>query len=391
MSFRKKVKKNQPKVALDSINSLVVGSYKTGKTRLWKEVVELHYDDPEEALLIAFEAGYETWELENIIPVHEEGSDETLWRVWDYFKKEITKGLVQEAKEGRKVKLLGIDTADRAIDAATAWILHDRGQKYGRKFTSLQEFADDKNISENGWVALYDELKRPFDALKNAGYGIMSLAWTKEKQTTTYSGMMYNSIELMMSATAKKVFESQAHFICCLFNEVVVMDKSGNELEENAKDKKKRDVATNFHETRPVMYFRPSEYISIAGGRFTDLPEKVDYSAENYLKVFEEAVKGQLKKTKKSVEELKTEQTEEKDEKAKVFAEEQELKENSPDGIFAEIGELVTKMTADQKKEVANKFDALFGEKNYKQHKGNAEELKKALLACQEVLGIEGE
>ena len=124
----------------------------------------------------------------------------------------------------------------------------------------------------------------------------MSLAWTKEKETTLYNGMKYNSIELMMHATGRKIFESQASLICRLFNEVSVLDKSGNEMNENIKDKTTRK-GSNFHETRTVMVFRPTEYISIAGGRYTDLPdEPVEYSAQNFLKVFEDAVKGQLKR-----------------------------------------------------------------------------------------------
>lgn len=329
MSFRKKVKNNTPKVELHSIDSLIAGSYKTGKTRLWKEATELHYASPGDVLLLAFEAGYETWELENIIPIHQEGSDDELWKVWEFFKKEVVPGLVKEAKEGRVTKLLGIDTADRCIDAATAWVLRDRAKRYGitAGIASLQALGEASNNKENGYTALYEEMKKPFDALKNAGYGKMSLAWTKEKETTLYNGMKYNSIELMMHSTGKKIFESQASLICCLFNEVSVLDKSGNEMMENVKDKKQREKGSNFHETRTVMVFRPTEYISIAGGRYTDLPvEPVEYSAQNFLKVFEDAVKGQLKKTKKNIEELKVEQEQERDELAKEFGEQEEAK-----------------------------------------------------------------
>ncbi len=42
------------------------------------------------------------------------------------FQKAVVPELVQEAKTGRIVKLIGVDTADRAIDACTAWILNDR-------------------------------------------------------------------------------------------------------------------------------------------------------------------------------------------------------------------------------------------------------------------------
>ncbi|OPH61835.1 hypothetical protein BC351_00925 [Paenibacillus ferrarius] len=367
MSFRNKVRTNTPKVELHSIMSLIVGGYKTGKTRLWKEATELHYTDPEEAMLIAFESGYETWELENIIPVHEEGSDEDLWKVWEFFKKDIVSGLVQEAKTGRKVKLIGVDTADRCVDAATAWLLRDRAKKYGvLKIVSLQELGDVSNNKENGYSALYEEMKKPFDALRNAGYGICSLAWTKEKETTLYNGMKYNSVELMMHATAKKIFESQASLICCLFNEVVVMDKSGNELTDNIKDKKNKEKGSNFHETRTVMVFRPTEYISIAGGRYTDLPtEPVEYSAENFLKVFEDAVKGQLKKTTKSVQELKIVQQEESDEKAKGFAEGVEETENAEllaVQLIESITEETNRFNVSIKKVIIPEFTKIFKE-----------------------------
>jgi hypothetical protein len=372
LSYRNKVKTNTPKVALHSIDSLIAGTYKTGKTRLWKEVTELHYVNPEDVLLLAFEAGYETWELENIIPIHEEGSDEDLWKVWEFFKKDVVSGLVKESKEGRVVKLLGIDTADRCVDAATAWLLRDRAKKYGvSKIISLQELGDVSSNKENGYTALYEEMKKPFDALKNAGYGKISLAWTKEKETTLYNGMKYNSIELMMHATAKKIFESQASLICCLFNEVVVVDKSGNELTDNIKDKKNKEKGSNFHETRTVMAFRPTEYISIAGGRYIDLPtDPVEYSAENFLKVFEDAVKGQLKKTTKSIDVLREEQSKEREEKSMDVPSVDEINESPKEetvvrslkNVQEEIKKALSLHMKDEKKtaDISDNFKRIF-------------------------------
>ena len=384
MGFRNKVKKNVPKVELQSIITLVAGGYKTGKTRLWKEVTEAHYSSPEEALLLAFEDGYETWELDEIVPLHAEGTDDTLWKVWDFFKKQVVPDLVKEAKEGRIAKLIGVDTADRAIDACTAWILHNRGKKYGKDFVSLQDISD--NTKENGWSALSEELRKPFDTLKNAGYGLFYIGWTKEKETTLHNGLKYNSIQLMMNNTGKKVFESQASLICCLFNETTVYDRTGKELEDNIKDKKNRDVATNFHETKTMMYFRPSEFVEIAGGRYTDLPEKVEYSAENFLKVFEDAVKGQLKKTNKSVEEIKVTEQQERQEKANETADKLEAENNDPKAILKKVDDIVSKMTQEQKVKAAEGFEKEFKVKNYKQEAGNVENLKKALKIVEDIV-----
>ena len=375
MSFRSKLRNNVPRVALESITTLVVGDIKTGKTRLWKEVTEQHYVKPEEAILMAFEDGYETWELDEIIPLHAEGADTDLWKVWDFFKKQVVPGLVEEAKNGRIAKLIGVDTVDRAIDACTAWILHDRKRKYGKTFESIQDISESTGGKENGWTALGDELKKPFDTLKNAGYGLFYLGWTKEKETTLYDGRKYNSLQLAMANTGRKVFASQASLICCLHNEVNIFNKDGEVMEDNAKSKSGKELASNFHESKTMMYFRPSEFIEIAGGRYTDLPDKVEYSAENFLKVFEEAVKGQLKKTKTSVEDLKKNEEEEKEEKAKDTAEKLE----SPEALMEEIKGMIDSMTLDQKKIAAEGFEDAFGVKNYAQEKDNPENLKIAL------------
>ncbi|MEC0382983.1 AAA family ATPase [Bacillus velezensis] len=383
MSFRKKIKNNTPKVELQSIMTLVAGGYKTGKTRLWKEVTELHYPNPEEVLLLSFEDGYETWQLDNIVPLHDEGTDKNLWKVWDYFKKTVVPELVQEAKTGRSVKLIGVDTADRAIDACTAWILYDRNKRYGKTFESLQDISESTNGKENGWTALYEELKKPFDTLKNAGYGLMFLAWTKEKETTLYDGMKYNSVQLMMPNSGRKVFESQASLICCLHNEVSVLDKQGNELEDNIKDKKGRDKASNFHDTKVMMYFRPSEYVEIAGGRYTELPEKVEYSAENFLKTFENAVLGQIKKTNRTVHEIKKEEEQLREEKVQEAA---EKAANDPQTYLDEITFLVSDQPPAVKRQLADAYATKFdGQKNYKQL-NSVEDLKEALIITKSVL-----
>ncbi|MGG0667837.1 AAA family ATPase [Lederbergia citrisecunda] len=377
MSFRKKIKNNVPRVALESITTLVAGDIKTGKTRLWKEVTEMHYVKPEEALLLAFEDGYETWELDEIIPLHAEGTDKDLWKVWEYFKKDVVPGLVKEAKEGRVAKLIGVDTADRAIDACTAWVLNDRKRKYGKVFESIQDISESTGGKENGWTALHDELKSAFDTLKNAGYGLFYLAWTKERETTLYDGRKFNSLELAMSNTGRKVFASQASLICCLHNEVNILNKDGEILDDNAKSKSGKVLASNFHETKSMMYFRPSEFIGIAGGRFTDLPEKEEYSAENFLKVFEEAVKGQLKKTTTSVEDLKKNEDVEKQEKADETAERMEV--ISTEELMKEIHAIIENMNLAKKTKAAEGFEEAFGVRNYLQEKDNPTNLKKAL------------
>lgn len=368
MSFRKKVKNIVPKVDLQSYMIGFVGGYKSGKTRLWKELIETFYPEQKEAgLLLAFEPGYNTWELDSVIPMHDYD--------WKFFKGEVVKGLLEEAKNGRVTKVLGIDTADRLMDMATEYILDELNKKYGKKMKTLQEVAETIK-GTNGYMLLKQEVWKQVDLLKNAGYGIIWLAWTKEKETTTRDDLKYNSIELKMSKTGADIFESQADLIVTLHNEVTVMDKLGNELEENLKNKGGKEQAAKYHSTEAYMYFLPSSYIGIGGGRFTDLPEKVPYGVQNFLDVFENAVKGQLKKTTKTISELKNEEGQVREDKVKEFVD--KVNEPDPNEVLEEINSLVSDIERDKKLELSERFKEAFGEGNYKQLK-TVEELNKAL------------
>ncbi|WP_079709779.1 AAA family ATPase [Paraliobacillus ryukyuensis] len=353
MGFRSSVKKNIPKVDLQDYNVLVAGDYKSGKTRLWKEVMELFFpDDPDAATLFAFEEGYNTWELESVVDMHNKG--------WEFFRSEVVPDLVQEAKDGRITKVIGVDTVDKLIDSASEWLIKKWNKKYGVQYESIQEHNENIN-TENVWIALKDEIWTQIDKLKNAGYGFFWLAWTKVKETTTIDGLKYNSVELMMNTTGQKIFKSQADLICCLYGDVVVTDKDGNELDENLKTKKNKEVASNFHETEINMYFRPSNFIEIAGGRFTNLPDKETYSAENFLRVFEEAVKGQLKKTKQSVEDIKKDQAKKREDNTKEFAEQEESKLSSGELVEQIDNEIIRLKKIKKQKELVKEFNKLFG------------------------------
>ncbi len=56
-------------------------------------------------------------------------------------------------------------------------------------------------------------------------------------KTTLYDGMKYNSIQLMMPNSGRKSL-SRRQVLFSLHNEVSVLDKQGNELDDNIKDKK---------------------------------------------------------------------------------------------------------------------------------------------------------
>ncbi|QSF43463.1 AAA family ATPase [Paenibacillus tianjinensis] len=374
--FRKNVRTNIPKVDLQSYKTIIASGYKGGKTRLYKELTELHYpNEPEADLHIAFEPGEKSWHLRNTIALYDQE------KPWEYFKNEIVRGLVEEAKTGSVTKLIGIDTVDRCIENCSDYIIELCSKKYGKKFTSLQDITQSTN--ENGYILLQTELAKQFDILTKIGIGFIYICWTKEKEVTTIDGVKYNSLELMMNATGKKVFESQADLICCLHTEVKVTDKKGEVIEENEKTKKGKEIASNFHTTEVQMYFRPSNYISIAGGRFTNLPEKVEYGAENFFKVFKEAVEGQIGNVNKSFEDIKSEEIINREEKAKEFAEAEDKTANAED-LIAQIDAETKRFTSnDLKEKVVPKFTELLGSPNYRKAE-DVEKLEEALKFIKE-------
>lgn len=369
--FRKNVRTNIPKVDLQSYKIILASGYKGGKTRLYKELTELHYPNDFDAdLHCAFEPGEKSWHLRNTIALYDQP------KPWEYFKNEVVKGLVEEAKSNPVTKVIGIDTVDRCIDSCAEYIIEQASKKYGKKFTSLQDITQSTN--ENGYILLQDELSTQFNILTKLGIGFIYICWTKEREISTIDGLKYNTLELMMSTTGKKVFESQADLICCLHTEVKVTNKDGEVIEENEKTKKGKDVASNFHTTEVKMYFRPSNYISVAGGRFTNLPEKVDYGAENFMQVFREAVEGQIGDVGRSIEEIKVDEVSRREEKAKEFAE-QENEKQTTEQLIEKITEETKRFESnDLKDRVVPKFTELFGSPNYRKSE-DIEKLQEAL------------
>jgi hypothetical protein len=196
----------------------------------------------------------------------------------------------------------------------------------------------------------------------------MTLVWSKEKETTLRNGNKFMSIDMMMSATGKKIFESQASLICALYNDTVILDKDGNELEENIKDKKGKDKASAFHETQVMMLFRPNEFVSIGGGRYVNLPsEPVPYSSKEFMRIYEEAVKGQMDaESKKNIVQIEEEQEAVQEKLAQEFAESEEKKASAED-LINDIQVEVDKLNQSEKTEkIVPKFKEIFGTPNFR-------------------------
>jgi len=356
------VEANVPKVDLQSYIVLCVGQIKSGKTRLWKELIEFLYpDEPEAGLLLAWEDGYKSWKLKSLVPLHK------YVNAWLEFKTKIVPDLVKEAEGNPKTKLIGLDTVDRMYDACCTYILEKMSKKYAKNFTSIGEVGQVTKNADNAYNLVAEEITRELKKLKNAGYGLIELGWTKPIEEETVDGLKFSTLQMSLSKSARKPFESEADLICCLYPETKVLNKAGEELEENAVNSKGKEIASKFHSTEVNMYFRSNNYISISGGRFLNLPEKVAYSVENFMEVFENAVKGQLDFN-DDYEEIKSVEIKEREESAKPV---EEVKLEESITIEKSLEELISEIKAkgfelkDNKKPMT-KVNKIIGNLKYK-------------------------
>jgi hypothetical protein len=105
----------------------------------------------------------------------------------------------------------------------------------------------------------------------------------------------------------------------------LVVDK---EVSGDIEDVKKRTAKTSVS-----MHFRSNGEID-CGGRFTDLPISLPYSAENYIKAFEQGVKSSILKPVTDQDIKKMAETQEKENEAKA---EEYSKQLSVDEMVAEV------------------------------------------------------
>jgi hypothetical protein len=353
LGFRDKVIENIPNVDLQSYKLLIVGQIKSGKTRMWKELMELLYpNNPEAGLLFAWEDGYKSWKLNSLIPLHEYPN------AWEYFKTEIVPDLIKESKENPVTKVLGFDTIDKMHEAVSKYVLKKMSAKYARTFTSIGEIGNSTKNADNGYTLIAEEINGEMKKLKNAGYGLLWLGWTKENETETVDGLKFQSLEMALSNSARKPFESQADLICCLYPETKVLNKAGDELEENAVNKGGKEIASKFHSTEVFMYFRSNNYINISGGRFLDLPEKVPYGVKNFMEVFENAVKGQLDDG-ENIEKLRTQEIKNREDHAKG------LPEKDSKETIEDIVEQIKAVAIEKKSKKIKGINPILGDMKY--------------------------
>lgn len=317
MGRLKNIKPNQVKVRLEDYIHLILGEGKTGKSTLFRDLVNLHYEgDMSKGLLLAFEPGYKA--LDGLYP-----QDIDDWDDWEDILDELI-----EDKKSLPYKFIAIDTIDKFVDMAIDKTLRESKKKDGKKVESINSAFGGYNRGKEYCLKI---MKDSLDKLHKNSYGIFLIGHTKLKKKNTgitlADGQEYMQLSSNLTGDYEAIFRDLADMMTFL-----VVDKEVSGDIENVK--------TRTAKTSVSMHFRSNGEID-CGGRFKDLPISLSYSAENYIKAFEKGVKSSILKTvtDKEIKEMAVTQEKEADIKADIASKQKSVIEMVAE-VKANFGDL---------------------------------------------------
>lgn len=314
-----KVKPVEVKVRLEDYVHLVLGQKKTGKTTLFKELVELHYGgDMTKGFLAGFEKGFQA--LDGLYA--EKIQD---WQDWEDYVEEFV-----EDRKNIDFRLIGIDTIDYFVEMAIEETLQASRRKDGKKVTSINEAMGGFSRGKQYCLKL---MRDSIAKLQNSGYGVMFIGHVKLKKKST--GLLADNLEFMqlscnLTDDYASLFEDMADMITYLVLE--------RDVDTSVEEVKARTAKSSVQ-----LVFRSEDGGIDCGGRFKDLPTSLPYSAENYLKAFEQGIKGSMKKpqTNEDIKEIAKKQEIEKEKEVELKTKKKTIEEmvNEVKAKFSELGD----------------------------------------------------
>lgn len=295
------IKRNKVKLDLGSYPPvLLMGERKVGKTTLMYNLADSEYS-LDEMLLISCgdEKGYLS--LDDI--QYEE------CRKWTKKEDEHgNRGFIQVVDDIVKnnnelgLKMVVIDTLDTLYDIATEEVLK---QHYKEKGTICKSINDAFGGFQRGRDRLVTMVSKEIDKLDRMGLAVFILAHTKNKdKTDPLTGEKYE----MLTNNLRADYYSPIADSC----QMVVNIAIEREINDGVQVGEKR-----------MMFFRNNGLID-CGGRFTNMPEKLELNAENFMAAFKQGVKNSMRKkaTDEEIEKMKEIEIKETKEVGKKIVEE---------------------------------------------------------------------
>jgi hypothetical protein len=331
------IKRNKVKVDLASYpHYILMGEPKVGKTYTMYELAKLEYS-LDEMLLISCgsEQGYKSL------------ADIQYEEVLKFSKKEDSNGdrgfvqvvddLVKNHKE-LGIKMVVIDTLDTLFDIATEHVMEESRRQTGKPSKSLNDCFGGYMRGRDRLLELVMNEIHKLDRLPIALFILGHTKYKGKKDTLTNDE--YEQLTTNLRFDFYSPVSNSAQMIVNLATERVIED--GVQVD-----------------AKRYMYFTSNGLVD-CGSRFEDLPEKLELSAENFMKAFRTGVENSLKKSdiKHDVEELRKEEKKEQELEAKQVQQEveQQEKEEQQKSVDELKSQLKNKLKTTENKNIVKDY-----------------------------------
>ena len=328
-------KTNEVKVDLASYRHYWRGVKKAGKTTLFYQLMMKLYGDPSFGLELSVgnERGYKA--LDGM--VYDEAPD------WGTLM-EIAEDLI-ENKEDNNFKFICFDTVDELVEIAKKEVVRLDYRKTGER----HEF----NACLGGYARPREKVTELINnlmtRLEDSGYGLVWIGHTKYRTVNEKNGDSYDMLTSNLSSDYDGIFANKA--------DVVMLIDIEREIEGSL-----------IQGTQRYMWFRGNGFVD-AGGRFSQIEQKVEFSVDNYVKTVSDAIRAEIKSHKATDEYMEQKAKQEQQEreefyqanKEKLMNEDPSIDEDAKNAeacneLKAEIKAAISNLDADTKKDMQKKL-----------------------------------
>ena len=315
-------KRNEIKVDILKYNIGLIGESGIGKTTIIKEVLEKLTGSPEGALFAECgkEDGADAIHNINYIncPDWDSDYDENANAVG--FSLLIDDIIENKTTDYPKLRTLVIDTYDQLLEIAKKRVVEMHNKEHPEKRVKSIKGAFGGYMAGDDMAT--DIVLEKLWELKKVGVNFIIIGHVKQReQEDVVSGQKYTSLTTNMSLRDFNAIKTKLHFLgVAAINRDIVRERTGK------RDIKGRDVTKGViaSESRQIT-FRDDSYSIDSKSRFAEITPVIEFSADEFIKALENAIKAELSKGSKSYEEAEKEQEQKELEEVKLIAKKEEL------------------------------------------------------------------
>lgn len=298
-------KRNEIKVDILNYNIGLIGESGIGKTTIIKEVLEKLTGTPEGALFAECgkEDGADAINNINYIncPDWDSDYDENANAVG--FSLLIDDIIENKTTDYPKLRTIVIDTYDQLLDIAKQQVVRMHNREHPEKrVKSIKGAFGGYGAGDD--MATNIVLEKLWE-LKKVGVNFIIIGHVKQReQEDIVSGQKYTSLTTNMSLRDFNAIKTKLHFLgVASINRDIVRERTGK------RDVRGRDVTKGViaSESRQIT-FRDDSYSIDSKSRFAEIVPVIEFSADEFIKALEDAIKMELAKSGKSFEDAKAEQ-----------------------------------------------------------------------------------